>query len=137
MPRTLSKLLALTFSVFFLISMGAKAQASESTQLVPAVQEVKSSDGDIETAIAAEEDTVRRQMTRLVRKNKTSSDIGYPATSKVSSIQSYRVVEQSGSVYEIKVSYLVVASVDTAKFEDVFVMELNDDGSIEVLELLN
>lgn len=79
---------------------------------------------------------VRRQLATFVKKHKNSSDIGYPATAKVTNIHDYQIIERDGNAYRVSIRYDVVASVDSATFEDVFVIELGADGSVEVLEMV-
>ena len=87
-----------------------------------------------ESSMTRQESAVRRQLGLFVKKHKTS-DIGYPATAKVTNIQDYQVIKKDGDIYEVNIRYQVVASVDTATFEDVFTIHLGPDGSIDVLEM--
>lgn len=88
----------------------------------------------LESSMNSQDSAVRRQLGAFVKKYK-SSDIGYPATAKVTDIHDYQVINKKGDIYEVNIRYQVVASVDTATFEDVFIIELAPDGSIDILEM--
>ena len=107
---------------------------TKGTSSVDAVQLVRADFFD--SSMARHDETVRRQMAALVKKHKSSSDIGYPATAKVTDIYGFQIIDKNGDVYSVNIRYQVVASVDTATFEDVFIVELGSDGAIKVLDLV-
>lgn len=83
----------------------------------------------------AQIDDVSRQLTSLVKKHKSSSEIGYPATAKVTQIQDYDIIAKTESHYEVSIRYQVVASVDSATFEDIFIVKLEADGRLQIVEM--
>ena len=105
----------------------------ESARLALAVQMAKAD--FFERSMKAQDEDVRRQLANFVKKHKSSSEIGYPATAKVTNIQDYDVIEKNENNYEVSIRYRVVASVDSATFEDVFIVELGDDGRLKVIEM--
>ncbi len=86
-------------------------------------------------SINAQSDDVNRQLTSLVKKHKSSSEIGYPATAKVTQIQGYDIIAKTESHYEVSIRYQVVASVDSATFEDIFIVKLETDGRLQIVEM--
>ena len=83
----------------------------------------------------AQDADLRRQLTSFVRKHKSASEIGYPATAKVASILSYEVVDRGEDTYRISIRYMVTAAVDTATFEDIFVVQLGPGDDLNVIDL--
>jgi hypothetical protein len=86
-------------------------------------------------SMKAQSDDVSRQLTSFVKKHKSSSEIGYPATAKVTHIQDYEVLAENASVYEVSIRYQVVASVDSATFEDIFIVKIDADGQLQIVEM--
>ena len=131
------KLPILTLPLAMAVFLGSNADALSGTRIdtqnAAAAQMVRAD--FFESSMAKYDDDIRLQMTRIFRKAKTSSDIGYPMTANITNISSYDIIQKNNNIYEVHVKYLVVAAVDTAIFEDVFVMELANSGHLRILEL--